>query len=90
VVLAFSFVSDSYDVELSGLSFIAAGTLDDASEILGANLYLDGNGDGVISEGDDLIGEGRFDENDGTLEFELGEYLVLPRGRTSLLVSYEL
>jgi hypothetical protein len=90
VVLAFSFVSDSYDVELSGLSFIAAGTLDDASEILGANLYLDGNGDGVISEGDDLIGEGRFDENDGTLEFKLGEYLVLPRGRTSLLVSYEL
>ena len=90
VVLAFAFVSDSNDAELDSLSFVASGSLNDISEILGASLYLDLDGDGAISEGDRLIGEGGYDANDGTLEFSLNETMVLSRGTTSFLVSYEL
>ena len=90
VVLAFSFESDSNDAALDRLTFTAAGTLDDVSEVRGANLYLDRNGDGLISEGDELIGQGAYDENDGTLDFALDEVIVLNRGTTSFLVSYDL
>ena len=90
VVLAFSFESDSNDAALDRLTFVASGTLDDANEVRGASLYLDRNGDGHISEGDELISQGAYDENDGTLDFILDEVIVLERGTTSFLVSYEL
>jgi hypothetical protein len=90
VVLAFSFESDSNDAALDRLTFVATGTLDDASEVKGASLYLDRNGDGLISEGDELIIQGAYDENDGTLDFALDEVIVLNRGTTSFLVSYDL
>lgn len=90
VVLAFSFESDSNDAALDRLTFVASGTLDDVNEVRGASLYLDRNGDGLISEGDELISQGAYDENDGTLDFVLDEVIVLGRGTTSFLVSYEL
>ena len=90
VVLAFSFESDSNDAVLDRLTFVATGTLDDATEVRSASLYLDRNGDGLISEGDELISQGAYDENDGTLDFVLDEVIVLGRGTTSFLVSYEL
>ena len=88
--MAFSFESDANDAALDRLTFVATGTLDDVNEVRGANLYLDRNGDGLISEGDELISQGAYDENDGTLDFVLDEVIVLGRGTTSFLVSYEL
>ena len=90
VVLTFSFVSDSNDAALDRLTFVATGTLDDVRDVNGASLYLDRNEDGVISEGDELIGQGSYDVNDGTLDFALDEAIVLSRGTTSFLVSYKL
>ena len=45
---------------------------------------------GLISESDELIGQGSYDVDDGTLDFALDEAIVLGRGTTSFLVSYKL
>lgn len=75
---------------LDRLTFVATGTLDHATEVRSASLYLDRNGDGLISDGDELISQGAYDKNDGILDFVLDEVIVMGRGTTSFLVSYEL
>jgi len=89
LMLTLEIESESGDAELDSLTFVASGTGNDV-DIAAVNVYVDADSGGTIDDGDELIGTGIFDSDDGTLEIRMSAPYPVNAGTTSLLVAYDL
>jgi hypothetical protein len=89
VMLAFSLLSDSGDAELDGLTLQASGSGDDKT-VRALRLVIDENRNGVADAGEEVIGNGTFGSDNGTLDLQMATPFPVPPGRTDLLVTYDL
>lgn len=89
IVLGFAINTDGTGTELRGLTLQAAGTADDTSNIGTVTLYHDVNGDG-IAQAEEEIAEGTYSQDDGELEFNFTNALILPAGASHFIVTYDL
>jgi hypothetical protein len=78
-------------VAVRSLAITASGTLNDAAHVSGASLWRDADGDGVVSEGDAMLGGPEtFAANDGSIAFTLPGLVIEPGETERWLVAYEL
>ncbi len=77
------------DFLLMGLSFKAAGTVNDLAEIAKVRLYKD-DGDGVPGINDQLIGESRYNIDDGVVGFGNFSMVVMQGQPIYLLLAYDM
>lgn len=89
LMLTLDIESESGDAELDSLTFVASGTGNDV-DVAAVNIYVDADSGGTIDEGDELIGTGIFDADDGTLEILISAPYPINAGTTRLLVAYDL
>lgn len=64
-------VADTEPVTITSLTLNASGTGNDATGIAAVDLYLDGDGNGLVGAGEPQLGSGTFNANDGTVTFTL-------------------
>ncbi|WP_444891952.1 choice-of-anchor U domain-containing protein [Microbulbifer sp. TRSA001] len=87
-VLAFSLQSDSADAILKSFTIKADGELNEVSDLQQVRLYLDRDSDGIAAESE-LIGNGFYSIDNGSLTLDLFNKFQLPVGETRFLVTYE-
>jgi len=89
LMLQLEIASESGDAELDSLTLVASGTGNDL-DVTAVNIYVDADSGGTIDDGDELIGTGTFDSDDGTLEIRMSTPYPVNAGTTRLLVAYDL
>lgn len=89
IMLKLDIGSESGDAELDSLTLVASGTGDDV-DVAAVNIYVDIDSGGTVDDGDELIGTGVFDSDDGTLEIRMSSPYPINAGTTRLLVAYDL
>ncbi len=89
VVLAFTVQADVADAQINGLTFSAAGELNDANEVGAVKVFADANGDGV-ADTSELVAEGIYTTDNGSVTFTFNEALPITTEASQVLVTYEL
>ncbi|MDO8684503.1 MAG: hypothetical protein Q7N50_13595 [Armatimonadota bacterium] len=78
-------------VRLQKITVKASGTGNDGNdtEIQNVKVYLDNNWDGIVNEGDELLGTGDYDSDEDTLEITLTTQPVIsPWSQIPLVICY--
>ena len=88
VMLRFQLNSNTSDVTLDDLTLVASGSGNDSADISAVKLWVDTNGDGALGAGDQEIGSGTYDSNDGSLTITMATPYRLDAGITDFIVSY--
>ena len=79
------------EIDLHRVAFRTSGSGDDAADVLEATLALDVNRNGFFDAGDQVLGRGRPDGDDGLLSFALGgQRLASATSSYDLVLSYTL
>ncbi len=89
VVARFQINVNSPDVEISSINLKASGSGDDSADISNVQVWVDANADGAIDAGDTVIGNGRFQANDGTVLLQLATPYMLQMGQSNFMVTYD-
>jgi hypothetical protein len=86
VVMHLRLSTDSGEVELSSLTLQASGSADDRT-IIDVKLIVDSNANGLVDDTDEIIANGQFDQDNGTLNLNMLQPYEIPVGDTDLLVT---
>ena len=86
VVMRVRLSSDSGEVVLSSLTLQASGSGDDKT-IKDVKLIVDSNANGLVDDTDEIIANGQFDQDNGTLQLNMLQPYEIPAGDTDLLVT---
>jgi len=89
VIMRVRLSSDSGDIELSSLTLQASGNGDDRT-INDVKLIVDANANGVVDDTDEIIANGQFNQDNGTLMLNMLQPYEIPAGDTYLLVAVHL
>ena len=83
--------SETEAVFLDSISLQAAGTGNDAVDILSVEVYLDVNADGELDPGDIPLGSGSYPVDDGALSIAFGSPPLVPAGGSvAALIVYRM
>ena len=86
VVMRVRLSSESGEVVLSSLTLQASGSGDDKT-IKDVKLIVDSNANGLVDDTDEIIANGQFDQDNGTLQLNMLQPYEIPAGDTDLLVT---
>ena len=89
VMLLLDIDSESGDAELDALRLAASGSGNDVN-VVAVHVYVDIDRSGTVDEGDELIGSGSFDSDNGELEIRMTAPYPIGAGTTRILVTYDL
>jgi titin len=89
VVLAFTVRADVADAQINGMTLVATGDLNDASEVGAVKVFADANGDGV-TDTSELVAEGTYTTDNGDVTFTFNEALPITTEASQVLITYEL
>ena len=88
-LLRYRLNSNSQDIAVSALTLDATGSGNDATGVQRVRVWLDVNANGSVDASEPELGEGQFDDDDGTLTLSLNTPYLLPMGDTDFLVTYD-
>lgn len=88
VVLAFSVGSDSPYAGVRSLTFSAAGSINEITDVRAVSLYIDGNADDT-PDAAERVATGAFADDNGQMTFTLPTVYRLRAGANRFLVTYE-
>ncbi|MCZ6688394.1 MAG: hypothetical protein O7H41_02205 [Planctomycetota bacterium] len=77
------------DVSIEAITFDARGTGDESRDLAAVYFYHDVDGDGLVSPGDLLLGQGDYALDNGSVTFSGLGLTVIPGASTNLLVAYD-
>ena len=89
VILRLQLTSNSGIVELHQLSLKGAGSGNDRDDIAAVKVWDDVNNNGQVDNGDNELGSGTYQTDNGSLQLQLTAPYLLTVGTTNLLVSYD-
>ncbi|PCO05916.1 hypothetical protein AWR36_007920 [Microbulbifer flavimaris] len=91
VVLQVFQLTTNLQTTLGSITFKASGTGDESTGVEKVRWYLDVNRDGAVDTGDQLLGEGSYDLDDGRLNLMItGDPLELSAGEHEFIIAYDL
>ncbi len=74
-------------LDIASISISASGTGDDAGDISAVKIYLDSNSNGKVDGGEQLVGSGKYQSDDGTVDIATS-LRIGKSGGVNLLVTY--
>jgi PKD repeat protein/N-acetylneuraminic acid mutarotase len=95
-IMAFTLSAENYTADLAGIVLSSTGTGDEVNNITQAELWLDANASRTIDDGDTLLEQGTFTQDDGTATFAIPDGTdfatldTIPQGASrDYIISYD-